>query len=545
MNLRTHDLGRACSRPAFCLLALLLLVLGSCSSPRGVDPDISALYASAASIETRNPVVVIHGILGARLQDRETSRSVWGAFDSKSIDPATPMGARLLALPLEIPSSARDYDPEKVRVFPAGPLDKLKLEILFQVISVEVYASILRTLGVGGYLDPLLMDHSAPEYPKTHFTCFTFFYDWRRDCVENAIRLGVFLADKRREIATRVGMRVRSLRDDGHEAEAARLLAWHEKGYKFDIVAHSMGGLVARYFLRYGDRDLPEALALPEVPWDGAREIDRLVCVGTPSFGAMEAFENLHGGISFGIFLPSYGPELLGTMPAIYQLLPRKRHELVLDRAGEALDVDLFDPELWRANGWGLARRDSDDLLRVLLPEVEDAGARRRRALDYQAWCLKRAKDFHRALDRQGEEAAPAQIHLYAADTQRTKTRVRLLERRGLLEPDFDHAQCYDFGDGTVPRFSASADERHGTGPTQYLQSPVPWTAVNFISDDHIGLTSNPHFTNNLLFLLLERPSMGSSRANVARPAPRPPAVHIPPKRPASRPISRPASGGA
>lgn len=90
------------------VLPLLVLSITACSSPREVDPDIATLYKRAASIETRNPVVVIHGILGARLQDRETSRSVWGAFGSSSVDPGSAEGQRLLALSLTPPKSARD-----------------------------------------------------------------------------------------------------------------------------------------------------------------------------------------------------------------------------------------------------------------------------------------------------------------------------------------------------------------------------------------------------------------------------------------------------
>lgn len=409
-------------------------------------------------------------------------------------------------------------------------------------MSVEVYASILRTLGVGGYLDPLLMDRNAPEYPKTHFTCFTFFYDWRRDCVENAIRLGVFLKQKREEIAFRVGQRVRTLRDEGKAEEADALLAWHKRGYKFDVVAHSMGGLIARYFMRYASRDLPEAQALGTVPWDGAREIDRLICVGTPSFGAIESFENLVGGFSFAFFLPHYGAELLGTMPSIYQLLPRTRHGVSIDSKGEALTMDLFDARNWVDNEWGLARAGSDRVLRHILPDVEDPAERRRRALAYQAWCLARAKAFHEVLDRPAKRPAPARIHLFAADTQRTKTRVAFYRSGGKWKPKFGDNACYSYGDGTVPRFSACADERAAAGHQQYVQSPVPWTTVNFVSDDHVGLTSNPHFTNNLLYLLLERPTMGQGVETLAPP--RSPDVKIPapPARASSRPAKRSGS---
>jgi triacylglycerol esterase/lipase EstA (alpha/beta hydrolase family) len=49
---------------------------------------------------------------------------------------------------------------------------------------------------------------------------------------------------------------------------------------KFDIVAHSMGGLVARYYLRYGTQDLPPDGSLPELTWAGAQYVDNLIMVG-------------------------------------------------------------------------------------------------------------------------------------------------------------------------------------------------------------------------------------------------------------------------
>lgn len=507
----------------FFALLLFGMQLPSCASVRGVPPNIADLYREAAKIETRNPVIVIHGILGARLEERETGRSVWGAFGGDSVHPNTPDGARLIGLPLEIPASAFDYDPATAAVHAAGPLDAIELSFFFKIIAVEVYASILRSLGVGGYLDPVSMDPSVPQYPETHFTCFTFFYDWRRDNVENAIRLGHFLTEKRHEIAEHLGRRVAILREAGHDEEARELLEWHAGGYKFDIVAHSMGGLIARYFLRFGAHDLPPDGSAPAVTWAGAREIDRLVCVGTPSFGAIEALENLHDGFELSFLLPHFRPEILGTMPAIYQLLPRTRHGVLIGKDDAPIDVDLFDPTVWRENAWGLARDDADEVLQHLLPKVGDAGVRRARALAYQAWCLRRARQFHAAIDRVPEGDVPAEIYLFAADTQQTKTRAVLERSRGRLIAKFDERACYAYGDATVPRYSAVADERMGGPSRPYLRSPVPWADVVFVSDDHIGLTSNPHFTNNLLYLLLERPSDRlPRRGSVPKPPPSP-----------------------
>jgi hypothetical protein len=63
-------------------------------------------------------------------------------------------------------------------------------------------------------------------------------------------------------------------------------------------------------------------------------------------------------------------------------------------------------------------------------------------------------------------------------------------------------------GDGRVSRPSALMDERYSVGVkwTPRLVSPIAWSNVNFLFADHLGLTRDPGFTDNILFLLLESP---------------------------------------
>jgi len=70
--------------------------------------------------------------------------------------------------------------------------------------------------------------------------------------------------------------------------------------------------------------------------------------------------------------------------------------------------------------------------------------------------------------------------------------------------PTFDDPSLYGPGDATVPRDSSVADERFGDPSRMWLDTPIAWTNVTFLADDHIGLTSNPYFSNNTLFILLE-----------------------------------------
>ena len=141
-------------------------------------------------------------------------------------NPTKTDGARLFALPMQYGKPLSVLTDE---VVPDGVLDDVRLNLFFIPIQLKAYRNILVSLGIGGYRDQTLGEAGTVDYGDEHFTCFQFDYDWRRDNVENAQRLHRFILDRKqyiqRELRTRYGVE----RDD----------------IRFDIVAHSMGGLVA------------------------------------------------------------------------------------------------------------------------------------------------------------------------------------------------------------------------------------------------------------------------------------------------------------
>jgi len=479
-------------------LALVAVsVASSCGSARDSLPDIAGIYRDAARNEVRNPVVVVHGILGARLADsKDPKRTVWGAFTNEWLDPATPEGAHAVALPI-------DSSPEDAVA--TGPLERLDLSLLFQVFSVKIYENIIRTLGAGGYSDQVLADRSAPEYDSDHYTCHSFFYDWRQDNVRSAQAFGEYLEGTRERITSNAQARIRRLRASGTVADqllANEIQAWLDEGFKFDVVAHSMGGLLARYYLRYGDADLPADGSEPEVTWAGAEQIGRLVMVATPNLGSMDALRQLTSGFQPAPLLPFYDQAVLGTMPSIYQLLPRVRHNLTIDANGDPVAVDFMDVDVWERNQWGIFDPAVDETVRSLAPNAPNA---RELARQHIAGCLDRARQFHRAMDKRPQRPSPVPIYLFAADSNPTLARTVIEEDGGRLVPTFPHTEATILpGDLTVARYSTLGDEREGNDYRPGLDSSIKWSNVTFLSDDHIGLTMNPHFANNILFIMLE-----------------------------------------
>lgn len=485
-----HRPGRPRLAASLAALGLSLLV-AACARSRNPHADLALIYNRPArdiGVE-RTPVVVIPGILGSKLKAEGDDRLVWGAFTYKAAitaDADKPGPRRLIALPMRQGAALHELTDD---VAAAGVLDTLEVDTALFVRGLQfaAYRDILATLGTGKYLDPELAGSpDSPlfyggdiDYGNAHFTCYQYGYDWRRDISEQAAHLDEQI---------------------GAAQDAVRNARKLPPGtpVKVDVVAHSMGGLVLRYYLRYGAVRLPDDGSLPPLTWGGAANVRRAVLVATPSAGSPLSLDQLIDGWALKPITPHYRASILGSFPAVYQLLPRVRHARVVDESGAA--INLYDPAVWRRYGWGLADPDEDSVLQDLLPDVASKDERRAIALDHLAKCLARAEQLHRALDVPATIPAGTTIHLFVGDSEKTTSRLRV-DDRGRL-----HVDERSPGDGTVARDSALMDERLGGQWSPGLKSPEAWTSVHFIAEDHLGLTRSAEFSDNLLFLLLEAP---------------------------------------
>jgi hypothetical protein len=462
---------------------MVLGLWGPACAWRQPDTDLALIYNAAAQHHgpDRNPIIAIPGILGSRLLDTPTGVSAWGAFEPGAANPEDPDGARMIALPI------RDEELSELSddVEPVGVLEKVHIELVGIPIDIQAYAGILATLGAGGYRDRALGLAGEIDYGDRHYTCFQFAYDWRRDNVESARKLRDFILEKREYV----------------RAEHRERFGVDDPNVRFDIATHSMGGLVTRYFLMYGGQDLPVDGSLPKLTWEGAELVERVILIGTPNAGSAAAFRELVEGTQLAPVLPSYSPALMGTFPSVYQLLPRPRHRPVVWDGDAQQPVDILDPGVWERMGWGLADPSEAGMLEVLMPEVRDAAQRRAIALQVQRRMLSRAKAFMRALDRPAKLPPHVRLYLVAGDSEPTLEQVSVDSADGRIDVGETGP-----GDGTVLRSSVLLDERVGNAWSPQLVTPLDFHSALLLPNDHLGLTRDEVFRDNVLFWLLEDP---------------------------------------
>ena len=467
----------------FIVLSTTAVSLSACITAQKQKVNVKKIYEQSAQyhLPDRNPIIVIPGILGSRLVDDESGTTVWGAFRAEYADPNTAKGTRLVALPLEGQDGVGNVQPD-------GVLESIQLNLAGLPVSVQLYAGILTTLGAGGYRDESL-GLNAIDYGTDHFTCFQFDYDWRKDISYNAVRFKEFVDEKRADV----------------QYQYKKQYGIENAEVKFDIAAHSMGALLMRYYMRYGGNALPEDGSAPTLTWAGAKDIERAILVAPPNAGSLDALEQLVEGFNTGRpLLPYYPPEILGTFPSLYQLLPRPRHNAIVWDEDETRPVkDIYDPALWQKYGWGLSGTDekSDRIISRILPEVSDKDRRDHLASNFQAKILKRTKQFHEAIDRPATPPKGLDLFLVAGDSTDTPEVMSIDSETGEIE-----VLRTGVGDKTVLRSSALLDERMGGEWKPTVQSPIGWTSVLFVPAEHRTITSNPVFEDNVLYWLLEDP---------------------------------------
>lgn len=399
------------------------------------------------------PVIIIPGVSGSELVSPKANEKAWFSIKRHKTDD--------LRLPMTSPLLRNNRDTLR-----AGDIIR---EVELRVLpDVEVYKSLLDALKARGYTE------AAWDDPRASDVFYVFPYDWRRDNVETAHLLI-------RKIATaKIKLRKPQLR--------------------FDIIAHSMGGLIARYAAMYGLAQPPPANPIPT--WSGAVHINKLMMFGTPNEGSFSAFETLVKGYPIIAernlpFVDDLRPEDVFTSPAAFQLLPHNGTAKFLDGALKPMSIDIYDPQNWLKYGWtplsdvkflsklkdaaALARSNKKVKPERLKPDasLDDrilANTTSAQVRAYLASALRRAKLFHAAVDAQADKT-PVQLFAYGGNCKPTLSAVvlvrndkkeewdtlfepRSIKNNGGSEVKKEQVQAAMFapGDGRVTQSSLLAD---------------------------------------------------------------------------------------
>jgi pimeloyl-ACP methyl ester carboxylesterase len=472
------------------LLPLALVVTNACLL-KASRPNLPAIFPApiVAKRTGKPPIIIIPGVTGSELVNRTTGEKLWPDL--------FPEDKEAMALPISSTTLSENRDDVVAsRVIESARLIKIMPEI-------GVYGALLKALeNQGGYRRG---DIDAPQLDGDRDTYYLFAYDWRRDNVESARKL----AEKIAEIKQRT----------------------NRPDLRFDIIAHSMGGLIARYFAMYGDADVLGDRQ-PRPDWRGAQSLRSLVLFATPNAGSMDALRSLIYGYSITEAnkprinpFKGLGRVTIFTAPSVYQILPRRESARFYDAKLDTIKIDLYDIETWERYHWSAAF-DSEIANRELKSSIKKFGESEGRfaaakilalRAAYLRTVLKRAAGFQEALDAAGAPPETLRLHLVGGDCEPTiagalivdvkgKTQTLFYPRhipRELRKEAFD--KLFIPGDGRVTRqslFGLSFDlEQPDAGITQMMKQAPAYTF--FGCDTHGDLPINPTMLDNLLTWLL------------------------------------------
>ncbi len=419
----------------------------------------------------KDPVIIIPGVQGSELVNSRTGKSVWFAVRRDKDDD--------IRLPMTSANPARNRD----NLVAKDIIREVKLPGVLP--DIEVYKGLIDSLLARGYTEA---DWNKPQASDVFYV---FPYDWRRDNVETA-----------RLLIRKIETLKRALK---------------RPDLKFDIIAHSMGGLIARYAAMYGAADLPPEGRNPVPTWAGAKHINKLLMFGVPNEGSVDAFSAAINGASIVStrnlpFIDDFRPEDVLTSPASFQLMPHQSTARFLDEDLKPLKVDLYNPKTWRTYGWGalndpkfLSKLKDAPQLALRNKEIKPAKLPKDANYDdrilaqttsaqvraYFASVLSRAKRFHLALDAPTRKS-PILLYAYGGNCQPTLDAVVLLpddkKERWLtitaardiktsggreIKKDAVKEAMYALGDGRVTRRSLLAESEESKGGTEQLVKTI------------------------------------------------------------------------
>ena len=441
-----------------------LFVLSACST--ATKPDLPRLYQQSWEVN-QPPVILIHGIMGSRLEDTQSGEEVWFGSLSKLVF----SDYREVALEIDPVT----LEPLPSTLIPSGLAD--------QLAGKDFYGNITRTLERAGRYKRAVPGEAQQPGSRSYYV---FLYDWRQDNVKSAQQLYRFIEQIRKD--------------------------YSNPQLEVDLIAHSMGGLITRYFLRYGKTDVLRDNTF-EVNLDGADRVRRVILLGTPNLGSIQSLHAFIKGkkIGFGR-LP---PEVLASMPSVYQTFPHALNDWIITASGKPLDRDLFDVQIWRRFQWSIF----DPQVRQQIIEQAGSPQQGRESLEvleaYFEIQLERGRRFVWSLTVPVPDNSYKLI-VFGGDCLLTPARLLVEEVNGVSEirlwprelsnplPGVDYdLLMLEPGDGIVTKASLLARESLDPSVTRHRYIDFPLDYPLFLCEKHDALTGNETFQDNLLHALL------------------------------------------
>lgn len=447
------------------LLGTLALAAG-CGRTLTTQPPLDELYGDNVQGDPP-PLIVIPGAFGSRLMDTRSGHEIWPKSSAKLLF------SNYKGLEVEIDEAT--LDPVAGVVHP--------YRIFRQGLGRDFYGQVLDTLErVGGYRR---RQPGEPVEPGQR-NFYVYLYDWRLDNVAAVSGL--------HELIERI-------RED-----------YGDPYLRVDVLGHSNGGLLARYYARYGTEDhLDSGDAKPT--YEGAAAIRHLLLVGVPNYGSIRPVISHVRGEE--VVFRKIPVEVIATISGAPQLMPHPALPWLLDRDGSIIVSDVFDLATWREFGWSIF----NPKVRQRTIRRKGGGAAGRRYLEileaYLEKHLKRGRNFLLLLSRQTTEG-DVKPYVFGGDCEATRARLVLEKVRGKmvardrpedviypLEGIDYQGLIHEPGDSVVTRSSLLGHYHGHLLPGFDDISPMRVSQTMFLCEKHQLLTGNPTFQNNLLYTLL------------------------------------------
>lgn len=457
------------------LISLLVpvLFLEGCAAIPLLKHDFKKMFSPYLSKIDDNPIIIIPGIIGSRLINFKTGKMVWGALRVRQIFFLSERDD--IALPIdELPLEKNRDD-----IISKGIIDEYELPV--EIIEFTVYRELLQMFEEIGYK---LGDIKNPE-PGDNL--YIFDYDWRRDNVENA-----------KILAERI--------------EYIKKITKKPK-LKFNLVCHSMGGLMARYYMRYGGKDVLNQSPYFRVTYEGAKNIKKLILIGVPNLGSMPIFQYLHEGLNLTVI--EYPPYVLFTMPSIYQLLPSRHISSFVDENGNDMVVDLYDIENWKKFGWSMY---SEKMIAAAKShyksKFKDSWEQEFKKFEekrdnFIKAALERADLFQKSLNFKPNVNDPCEIILFGGDMVWTLNKAVLMKDKksnkwitSFWDPRF-REKILTAGDNMVTKESLLGVPMASITKKGWVHSPMDISFALFVARRHEDIHKDQAFQDNLLNILL------------------------------------------